>query len=102
MKKTKVETATMAVPKHKLREIYKHLVVYKAQLEARHRAEPLKPPPLFLLNTATDQLFGLLNSRPELSGQSARFTRERPLVQFQRGAPSLSGRRTGLEREHGP
>jgi hypothetical protein len=64
MKKTKVETATMAVPKHKLREIYKHLVVYKAQLEARHRAEPLKPPPLFLLNTATDQLFGLLNSRP--------------------------------------
>ena len=58
MKKKKAKT--VEVPKDKLREIYKHLVVYKAQLEARHKAEPLKPPPLFLLNVATDQIFGLL------------------------------------------
>lgn len=44
------------VSKKKLREIASTLKTYKKQLEARHKADPLKSPPLFLLNHATTQL----------------------------------------------
>jgi len=42
--------------KKELKAQVKLLKLYKRQLEARHHAEPLKPPPLFLLNVVTDKL----------------------------------------------
>jgi len=40
----------------KLRRIHNMLVEYREQLETRHRTEPLKSPPLFLLNQAIEAL----------------------------------------------
>ena len=39
-----------------IRDVYTTLVRYKDQLMARHKAEPLKSPPLFLLDAAMSEL----------------------------------------------
>jgi hypothetical protein len=51
MKKAEYEKHVRA----EARKIYKALTAYREQLEARHASDPLKLPPLFLLNMATEQ-----------------------------------------------